>query len=318
MIGKRKRLTLRIAGFSGGVIVAILAALAAVTIVSAHAKVTEVAWDNPTNPTKVTATAVEEIADTAGTYSLKVYNSDNVEVDKGDTTIDPTDATMMSVSVNANLPNGVYRVDWATVSAGDGDAANDSLQLGLGVALTTPSPTPAHKASVTATLTALNSSGVSGTAVLTPTDDGGTEVVVNLTGLAPNTTHIEHVHVGATCASQASQLGDHLVDLDDITADASGNGTSDTDADVAFVTIADGTNKIAVHAGPDASTDANKVPIACGAIPSALTAATVPSTGGAPAAESSSWLLLVVSGFAISATGFAGLVLSRRRATEGD
>jgi len=319
-------LRLRIAGLGAGVVIAVVVGFALVSFASAHAKVTEVEWDNETNPTKVTATAVENIANVAGTFSLKVYNSDNVEVDKGDTTIDPTNAMKMSVSVNANLPTGIYRVDWATVSADDGDAANDSLQLGLREAIPTPTPSPLHAASVTVTLSALNGSGVSGTATLTPTDDGGTDVAMHLTGLQPGTTHIEHVHMGATCSSDASQLGDHLVDLEDLTVDSSGVGTSDTDADIDFLTIADGTNKIVVHAGPDASTDANKVPIACGAIPSALTATAaptggatpthtasgLPSTGGPTADSGSSWVMLILAGAVLLTVGGVGFTFARR------
>jgi methionine-rich copper-binding protein CopC/Cu/Zn superoxide dismutase len=311
----------KIAGVGGAAVAAVLVTLALATLASAHAKVTQVEWDNTTNPTKVTATAVEEIANVAGTYSLKVYNSNNVEVDKGDTTIDPNDATKMSVSVNANLPVGIYRVDWATVSADDGDAASDSLDLPLGVTIT-PSPTPPpHNHSVTVTLSALNGSGVSGTATVTEADDGDTQVTVTLSGLQPGTTHMEHVHMGATCSSQASELGMHLFDLDDITADTSGNATSESEGDVAFLDAADGTHKIVVHAGPDASTDANKVPISCGTIPSALiasaspthTPASVPSTGGAPAGSSAPWLMIVLAGAFLVALSGVSLTMARQK-----
>jgi methionine-rich copper-binding protein CopC/Cu/Zn superoxide dismutase len=302
---------------AGGALAATVIALAAVSLASAHAKVTEVEWDNATNPTKVTATAIEDISSATGTYSLKVYNSSNVQVDKGDTTIDPNDATKMSVSVNAGLPNGVYRVDWATVSAGDGDGASGSLDLPLGVTIT-PSPTPPpHKSSVTVTFSALNGSGVSGTATVSEADDGDTGVTVQLSGLPPGTTHIEHVHIGAACSSQASELGMHLFDLDDITADASGNATSTSEGDVAFLDVANGNNKIVVHTGPDASTDANKVPIACGTIPSALTTAasptprSVPSTGGPPADARTPWMMLILVGAFLVTVGGVGLTLAR-------
>jgi hypothetical protein len=77
----------------------------------------------------VKATAVEEIADIPGTYSLKVYDASDVEVDLGDTTIDGLDPTMMSASVTPGLAPGLYRVDWATVSADDGDEDSGSLEL---------------------------------------------------------------------------------------------------------------------------------------------------------------------------------------------
>jgi len=121
-------------GVSAGVTAVVLAALlllAGAQVASAHATVTDVEWDNPSHPTKVVATAEEEIAAIPGTYSLKVFNPSNAEVDLGDTTIDPGDATTMSVSLSPVLTSGVYRIDWATISADDGDEASGSLYLTL-------------------------------------------------------------------------------------------------------------------------------------------------------------------------------------------
>lgn len=119
----------RLARIAASMLFAALLALSAVQLASAHAEVDEVQWDNASHPTKVNATAVEEIADIPGTYSLKVYDSSDVQVDLGDTTIDPLDATKMSVSVTPGLPPGLYRVDWETVSADDGDEDSGSLDL---------------------------------------------------------------------------------------------------------------------------------------------------------------------------------------------
>jgi methionine-rich copper-binding protein CopC len=115
-----------------GILAATILALLVVGMASAHAKVNAIAWDNPASPTKLNATAVEHISNTPGTYYLRVYNASNVQVDLGDTTINPADSTKMSVSVNAALPSGFYRVDWGTLSADDGHSDSGTLYISLG------------------------------------------------------------------------------------------------------------------------------------------------------------------------------------------
>lgn len=72
-------------------------------------------------------------------------------------------------------------------------------------------------------------SAVSGTAVLTPLDNGKTQVVMTLSGLEPNGASMGHVHVG-----DCSVVGPVATGLNAVEADASGSGTS-----VSEITMAD-------------------------------------------------------------------------------
>ena len=46
------------------------------------------------------------------------------QVDNQDSALDDTDRTHMTVTLQANLPPGLYNVHWWTVSDADGDAAS--------------------------------------------------------------------------------------------------------------------------------------------------------------------------------------------------
>jgi hypothetical protein len=70
------------------------------------------------------------------------------------------------------------------------------------------------------TLAAGGASTASGTASFQTLSDNTTRVSVTLTGLEPNSKHAGHIHEGA-CAAQ----GRVVVPLDDISADATGNGS---------------------------------------------------------------------------------------------
>ncbi len=131
-------------------VLAVVASVVVVAVASAHAAVTQVQWDNPTHPTKVLATAAEEIKKETGTYYLKVFNAQGQEVDKGDWTVVDTNRRQMTVSVQPNLPPGSYRVDWQTVSDADGDQASGSLTLALAGASVTPSPAPSQAGQIAA------------------------------------------------------------------------------------------------------------------------------------------------------------------------
>ena len=68
------------------------------------------------------------------------------------------------------------------------------------------------------TLTSVNNSGVTGTAVLRLKGDQLT-VTINATGLTPNQVHVQHIHVGSSC----SAAGATVLDLTPFpTADAQG------------------------------------------------------------------------------------------------
>jgi methionine-rich copper-binding protein CopC len=168
--------------------------------------------------------------------------------------------------------------------------------------------------SVAVVMAPLNNSGVTGTAVARSLDGGNrSEITVVLSGLEPNTSHMTHVHVGTACVADAAQLGAHLVDLTNVQADASGRGTAITVADVPFATVANGQNKVVSHMGAAPTTDADKMPIACGAVPAihaeghSESAISAPQTGSGPAAggsHSMPYLLgIIAAGLAFVAVG---------------
>jgi Cu/Zn superoxide dismutase len=150
--------------------------------------------------------------------------------------------------------------------------------------------------------------GVTGTATITKTTDGYSEIVVEVTGLEPSTEHMNHIHVGPSCTSPA----DHLIALENLVADAEGNASATTQAredetgqPVTFDSVTNGSRVLMIHKGPDDSTAENKERLACGTV-SASNGATevnvtieaytdggshvdgMPSTGSGPASSSSS------------------------------
>jgi Cu/Zn superoxide dismutase len=76
------------------------------------------------------------------------------------------------------------------------------------------------KISSTGALASTAASTVSGSASVVTMTDGTAKVVVNLTGMEPNSKHAMHIHVGS-CANQ----GPVVIGLPDIAADANGNGS---------------------------------------------------------------------------------------------
>jgi methionine-rich copper-binding protein CopC len=105
-----------------------LAGLLSATTVFAHAVITEVVWDDPHMPTTLTATSgSDDISDEAGTFYLQVFDADGNQVDNGDTQV--IGPKQMSVTVQAGLAPGSYRVDWLAASADDGDSADGTLMI---------------------------------------------------------------------------------------------------------------------------------------------------------------------------------------------
>jgi methionine-rich copper-binding protein CopC len=312
-----------------------------------------------TAPTEVSITFAETVQ--AQNLSVEVTDAGGASVTDGAAAKDPADGTKVTVPLKANLSAGRYVVEWSNVSSEDGDEAMGAFSFyvqtqptaddlakdqelenvgheeeGSPTAEATmamdhmhmpadiPAPAVLLEGSVDVVLTALNDSGVSGTAVVKSLDSGHrTEVTVTLSGLAPGTSHMTHVHMGVACSDNASELGSHLADLQNVVADASGHGTSVTQIDVAFATVASGENKIVSHTGASPATDADKVPIVCGAIPPYLAATSqpvsVPATGMGPASGGqwpSASLLLALAGIGAVVAG-SGAVVAIKRARAG-
>jgi hypothetical protein len=74
---------------------------------------------------------------------------------------------------------------------------------------------------------------VQGNVQVIPQGDGATRVQITLTGLAPNSRHAAHVHVGS-CSNQ----GAVIVPLTEVTADANGTAESATNIDASKVPVA--------------------------------------------------------------------------------
>ncbi len=115
-----------------------------------------------------------------------------------------------------------------------------------------PTPTP-----ITAAMNALGSSGVTGT-VSVVKGTGSFDVTMKLTGLAPNSVHVNHIHKGS-CAAP----GPIAYALQTIQADASGNATVMSTVATDYVIPAGGWYAN-VHTGPDLTSPANAKSISCG------------------------------------------------------
>lgn len=104
-------------------------------------------------------------------------------------------------------------------------------------------------------MTALNNSGVTGQATVTPAD-GQTQVMVTLNAGAGGATHEGHIHQG-TCDSP----GGVVQPLQPITLDQSGSGSMTTTVQVEPNTVMDGQHIVLYHEAGGSS------PVVCGSIP---------------------------------------------------
>ncbi len=124
---------------------------------------------------------------------------------------------------------------------------------GGGTATNAASPTPA----IPFTMVAQNGSGVSGTGTIVK-GTGSFIVTIKLTGLAPNSSHISHVHNGA-CA----KAGGIAYPLSQVVADSSGAAVAQSTVPADYSVPASGWY-VNVHHGPDFSVPANGPSISCG------------------------------------------------------
>lgn len=77
----------------------------------------------PEPPAEVHVWFTQELFRREGANNLVVVGPDGEQVDQGDARIDDDDRTHMIVSLQEGLPNGMYTVQWQTLSADDGDSA---------------------------------------------------------------------------------------------------------------------------------------------------------------------------------------------------
>ncbi len=119
---------------------------------------------------------------------------------------------------------------------------------GGGATAASASPTPG----INFTMNAQNGSGVSGTGQIVKAT-GSFTVTINLTGLAPNSSHISHVHAG-----RCAQPGGIAYALQQVVADSSGAATTTTMVPAEYIVPGSGWY-VNVHHGPD-FTDAEYAP----------------------------------------------------------
>ncbi|MBX5490994.1 MAG: copper resistance protein CopC [Chloroflexi bacterium] len=98
----------------------------------------------PTAPTELKVWFSEELAPQGS--MLTVVDSTGTRVDRGDTRVDLNDPDRKLLIVSLNpLPDGVYTVNWHSVSRDDGHEANGSFRFGVGANTVLP---PAESAGV--------------------------------------------------------------------------------------------------------------------------------------------------------------------------
>ena len=80
-------------------------------------------------PQQVQVWFTQDLFRREGQNTLEVYGPDDQRVDLDDAAIDDDNRKLMTVSLQSDLPNGVYTVRWRTLSADDGDTAEGEFQF---------------------------------------------------------------------------------------------------------------------------------------------------------------------------------------------
>ncbi len=104
-------------------------------------------------PQQVQVWFTQELFRREGQNSLEVYGPDDQKVDQDDAAIDDDNRKLMTVSLQSDLPNGVYTVRWRTLSADDGDDAEGEFQFTIQA--DEPEATPAATSTAAPTATAV-------------------------------------------------------------------------------------------------------------------------------------------------------------------
>ncbi len=118
------------------VLVAVLVvalAQADVTTVVAHAEYTRstpaAGARVPRAPARVEVWFTQELFRRGGANVLEVLAADGSRVDDGESVVDASDRTHLSVALSRVLEAGTYRVNWRSLSAVDGDTAEGSYEF---------------------------------------------------------------------------------------------------------------------------------------------------------------------------------------------
>lgn len=141
-------------GVLGGAVAGLAVALATVSVASAHAEpesanppiggtVTEV-------PTEVAVVFTQDVVRQGQDSSITVIDAAGANVTSAPSEVDDLDRTIIRVGLQPNLPNGVYTVQWQTVSAADGDTASGSFVFTVDAVPATATADETPEAEVTA------------------------------------------------------------------------------------------------------------------------------------------------------------------------
>lgn len=172
--------------------------------------------------------------------------------------------------------------------------------------------------SLSVTLDSFEGFSITGSATLTETADGYTEVSMEGAGLTDGETHANHIHDGTGCGDgEYGGVAASLTALEPSGGDTASATTTVTALDagdaITFAEIADGNHVLVIH-------EADGTPAACGAIPAADgdgDTVSPPTTGtggylGADGGGAGLWLLAAGLLAAIGVTGVGSVLAARR------
>lgn len=91
-------------------------------------------------PARLDVWFTQELFRRAGANTLTVTGPAGDRVDSGDTALDDADRKHLSLGLKPNLPDGVYAVAWASLSAVDGDNASGAFTFRIDSAAASPTP----------------------------------------------------------------------------------------------------------------------------------------------------------------------------------
>ena len=136
-------------------------------------------------PTTVTVFTAENINPDPNKSNLFVYSPAGDLISQGNAAVSFTNPKQMSIPIKPDSahPNGVYVVQWKTVSALDGDPDQGAFVFTVNTGVvTTPTPVPTTSTSQTTPPTATTTSGTGDTPVWVPIVVGVLALLIGLGG----------------------------------------------------------------------------------------------------------------------------------------
>jgi methionine-rich copper-binding protein CopC len=100
-------------------------------------------------PTQVEVVFTQEVVRQGQDSSITVLDPAGTNVTTGPSEVDDLDRTIIRVALQPDLPNGVYSVQWQTISAADGDSAAGSFVFTVDAPATPPTEEETPEVEVT-------------------------------------------------------------------------------------------------------------------------------------------------------------------------